>query len=334
MQETINDKLAEKRYNWLITGVAGFIGSNIAEMLINSGQTVIGLDNFSTGNEVNLENLLSNENFSFIKGDILDLEICQQAVSGTDFVLHQAALGSIPRSIADPLQTNNANINGFLNMLIASRDSNVKRFLYAGSSSTYGDHKSLPKKEHIIGKPLSPYSITKFVNELYAETFNRHYGLDTVGLRYFNVFGRRQREEGSYAAVIPTWIKAILKKEKVKIYGDGTTSRDFCYIDNVIQANILAALTENKSALNQVFNIAVSDETSLNQLHEMISDSVRLHDPSFKIYPPLYEDFRAGDVKHSRADITKAKKLLSYNPTHRIREGIEETVSWYIKYLK
>tara|TARA_B100000674_G_scaffold398752_1_gene343879 strand:+ start:511 stop:1464 length:954 start_codon:yes stop_codon:yes gene_type:complete len=317
-----------------VTGVAGFIGSNIAEILIESGQQVNGIDNLSTGNKDNIETFLNKENFNFIEGDITELDLCYEAINKCDFVLHQAALGSIPRSIDDPLRTNAANIDGFLNMLVAAKDSNVRRFIYAGSSSTYGDHQSLPKKEDIIGKPLSPYSITKYVNELYAETFNRHYGIDTIGLRYFNVFGRRQRKDGAYAAVIPTWIMALLRKEQVKIFGDGDTSRDFCYIDNVIQANLLAAFTDNEKAFNQVFNVAVSDETSLNELFELISMSIKRLDASIEISPPIHQDFRAGDMRHSRADITKAKELLNYNPSHKIAEGIDETVSWYIDKIK
>ena len=334
MLTKLTNRLLDRKYKWCVTGVAGFIGSNIAEILIESGQQVNGIDNLSTGNKDNIETFLNKENFNFIEGDITELDLCYEAINKCDFVLHQAALGSIPRSIDDPLRTNAANIDGFLNMLVAAKDSNVRRFIYAGSSSTYGDHQSLPKKEDIIGKPLSPYSITKYVNELYAETFNRHYGIDTIGLRYFNVFGRRQRKDGAYAAVIPTWIMALLRKEQVKIFGDGDTSRDFCYIDNVIQANLLAAFTDNEKAFNQVFNVAVSDETSLNELFELISMSIKRLDASIEISPPIHQDFRAGDMRHSRADITKAKELLNYNPSHKIAEGIDETVSWYIDKIK
>ena len=334
MLTKLTNRLLDRKYKWCVTGVAGFIGSNIAEILIESGQQVNGIDNLSTGNKDNIETFLNKENFNFIEGDITELDLCYEAINKCDFVLHQAALGSIPRSIDDPLRTNAANIDGFLNMLVAAKDSNVRRFIYAGSSSTYGDHQSLPKKEDIIGKPLSPYSITKYVNELYAETFNRHYGIDTIGLRYFNVFGRRQRKDGAYAAVIPTWIMALLRKEQVKIFGDGDTSRDFCYIDNVIQANLLAAFTDNEKAFNQVFNVAVSDETSLTELFELISMSIKRLDASIEISPPIHQDFRAGDMRHSRADITKAKELLNYNPSHKIAEGIDETVSWYIDRIK
>ena len=334
MLTKLTNRLLDRKYKWCVTGVAGFIGSNIAEILIESGQQVNGIDNLSTGNKDNIETFLNKENFNFIEGDITELDLCYEAINKCDFVLHQAALGSIPRSIDDPLRTNAANIDGFLNMLVAAKDSNVRRFIYAGSSSTYGDHQSLPKREDIIGKPLSPYSITKYVNELYAETFNRHYGIDTIGLRYFNVFGRRQRKDGAYAAVIPTWIMALLRKEQVKIFGDGDTSRDFCYIDNVIQANLLAAFTDNEKAFNQVFNVAVSDETSLNELFELISMSIKRLDASIEISPPIHQDFRAGDMRHSRADITKAKELLNYNPSHKIAEGIDETVSWYIDKIK
>lgn len=331
MINSLKSKLDNLEYTWLITGAAGFIGSNLAEMLLTQDQRVIGLDNYSTGSRENTAYLKKFNKFEFIEGDITNLTICREATEGVDFVLHQAALGSIPRSINDPLNTNNSNINGFLNMLVASKEAKVKRFVYAGSSSTYGDHPNLPKVEDTIGRPLSPYSITKYVNELYADTFKKHYDLDSIGLRYFNVFGRRQRKEGAYAAVIPTWIMAILNNQEVKIYGDGTTSRDFCYIDNVIQANILAALTNKKESLNQIYNIALNDQTSLNDLFKIISESVKRVNKDVIIPEPIYKDFRAGDVKHSRADISKAQDLLNYRPTHFIREGILETVKWYMQ---
>ncbi len=334
MINKLKSELDNSEYAWLITGVAGFIGSNLAETLLIKNQRVIGLDNFSTGNKENTTYLKKFKKFELIEGDITDVVICREAASGSDFVLHQAALGSIPRSIDDPLNSNNSNINGFLNMLVASKEAKVKRFVYAGSSSTYGDHPDLPKVEDKIGRPLSPYSITKYVNELYADTFKKHYNFDSVGLRYFNVFGRRQRREGAYAAVIPTWIMSILNNQEVKIFGDGSTSRDFCYIDNVIQANLLAAFTDKQASLNQIYNIAVNDQTSLNDLYKIISKAVQKINPDIIIPEPTYKDFRAGDVKHSRADISKAQKLLNYLPTHRIKDGIFETVKWYMKETK
>ena len=330
-------ELKHNKRTWLVTGAAGFIGSNLVEALLKLDQKVIGLDNFSTGFKDNLDNIVSNLNdkdFKFIEGDITSFKVCREAVKDVNFVLHQAALGSIPRSINDPINTHNSNISGFLNMLTASKDASVDKFIFAGSSSTYGDHPNLPKVEDVIGNPLSPYAITKYVNELYAETFSRHYDFNSIGLRYFNVFGRRQRQNGSYAAVIPKWIISILKGERVQIYGDGKTSRDFCYIDNVIQANILSALSTDKNSQNQIYNIALNDETSLLDLYKMIVDVVHTKDPSVKILEPSYGNFRAGDVKHSRADISKAKKLLSYSPSHKIKEGIEETVSWYMENSK
>ncbi len=328
--------LKDNKHSWLVTGAAGFIGSNLVEALLDLNQKVIGLDNFSTGFQENIDNVLlnrSSDNFKFIKGDITSIEVCKKAVKGVDFVLHQAALGSIPRSINDPLASNQSNVTGFLNMLTASKDEGVKRFVYAGSSSTYGDHKELPKIEDRIGTPLSPYSITKYVNELYAETYSRHYNFKTIGLRYFNVFGRRQRKEGAYAAVIPTWITAILRNEEVLIYGDGKTSRDFCYIDNVIQANLLAALTTEQSTLNQIYNVALNDQTSLLDLYRLIADAIIEINPLIEIPDPVFKDFRSGDVRHSRADITKAIELLQYCPKHKVKEGIKETVSWYMKNL-
>ena len=333
----IRDKLLDLKANkhiWVITGAAGFIGSNLVEALLELNQKVIGLDNFSTGSQENVENITlhhAEKDFTFIEGDITSYNTCKEVVKGANFVLHQAALGSIPRSINDPLSSNQSNVTGFLNMLTAAKEEGVKRFVFAGSSSTYGDHKQLPKIENVIGKPLSPYAITKYVNELYAETFSRHYNFNTIGLRYFNVFGRRQRTEGAYAAVIPTWIKAILDKQEIIIYGDGQTSRDFCYIDNVIQANILAALTTEEKSLNQIYNIALNDQTTLLDLYKVIASAITEIDSTIKIPDPVYKDFRAGDVMHSRADITKAIELLKYKPTHRVNEGIKETVTWYMK---
>jgi len=330
------DLLASPR-TWLITGVAGFIGSNLLEALLNLNQRVIGLDNFATGKRENLDEvhgLVGAEkgcNFSFIEGDIRNIANCRSACEGVDYVLHQAALGSVPRSLEDPLTTNETNITGFLNMLIAARDVGVTRFVYAASSSTYGDHPALPKVEEQIGKPLSPYAVTKYVNELYADVFARCYGFETIGLRYFNIFGRRQDPDGAYAAVIPKWCSALLSGESVYINGDGETSRDFCYIDNTIQANLLAACVGDKAALNQVYNVAVGGRTSLNELFELIRRSVAEVNPEARDSKPVYRDFRAGDVRHSLADIGKAQRLLGYAPSHEIDAGMQEAAAWYIK---
>jgi len=322
---------------WLITGVAGFIGSNLLETLLNLNQRVVGLDNFATGKRENLsevQGLVGAEkwrNFRLIEGDIRNLPDCRAACSGVDYVLHQAALGSVPRSLEDPLTTNEANITGFLNMLTAARDAGVRRFVYAASSSTYGDHPALPKVEENIGKPLSPYAVTKYVNELYAEVFARCYGFETIGLRYFNIFGRRQDPDGAYAAVIPKWFAALLRGEAVCINGDGETSRDFCYIDNAVQANLLAASATEKAALNQVYNVAVGERTTLNELFELIRRNVTRVNPEAGVSTPVYRDFRAGDVRHSLADIGKAHRLLGYVPTHAIGEGMQEAAEWYIR---
>jgi UDP-N-acetylglucosamine 4-epimerase len=296
-------------------------------------QKVVGLDNFSLGIKDELLEITKSYNnnlFTLIEGDINDKDICILALKKVDFVLHHAALGSVPRSISDPFSSNEANISGFLNMLISARDSKIKNFIYASSSSAYGDHESLPKVEDVIGKPKNPYSITKYVNELYANTFEEHYNFKTIGLRYFNVYGPRQRENGDYAAVIPKWIKNILNKQDVEIYGDGKTSRDFCYIDNAVQANIIAALSENEIAKGQVYNISVGDQTSLNNLFSMIHNNIENAIGKNIKARPIYKDFRAGDIRHSRADISKAKKLLNYLPSHNIEKGIKETVNWYI----
>lgn len=319
---------------WLITGVAGFIGSNLLETLLTLDQTVVGLDNFATGHQRNLDEVRSVvtreqwARFAFLKGDIRELEDCRRACNGVDYVLHQAALGSVPRSLADPITSNATNIDGFLDMLVAARDAKVKSFTYAASSSTYGDHPGLPKIENIIGKPLSPYAVTKYVNELYADVFARSYGFNTIGLRYFNVFGKRQDPNGPYAAVIPKWAATLLKGETVLINGDGETSRDFCYVANAVQANILAATTENPEALNQVYNVAVGDRTTLNTLFSLLRDSLQEHGvaPQAK---PTYRDFRPGDVRHSQATIEKAQSLLGYAYTHRLNEGIKEAMPWY-----
>lgn len=334
--QELRTRLAARPYVWLITGVAGFIGSNLLEALLELDQKVVGLDNFATGRQINLNqvrDLVGNErwgNFRFVEGDIRTPADCAEAVKGVDFVLHEAALGSVPRSIADPIATNQANINGFLNMLVASRDAGVKRFVYAASSSTYGDHPALPKIEDRIGKPLSPYAVTKYVNELYAEVFARTYDFRSIGLRYFNVFGPHQNPDGAYAAVIPKWISAVLKGDPLFINGDGETSRDFCFIANVIQANLLAATAESPDASNQVYNIAVGDQTTLNELHALIVRELRSRLPNLQVSVPEYRDFRAADVRHSLASIEKAASLLGYQPTHNISKGMAEAMDWYV----
>ena len=332
--------LREKQYTWLITGVAGFIGSNLLETLLKLNQRVVGLDNLSTGHSSNIDQVLQSlgmedsvELFSFIEGDITDIEICRSACEGVDFVLHQAALGSVPRSIEDPIRTNAANIDGFLNMLVAAKEAGVKRFVYAASSSTYGDHPDLPKVEGKIGNPLSPYAVTKVVNELYADVFNRVYGFKCIGLRYFNIFGRRQDPNGAYAAVIPKWVGSLLKGEEIFINGDGETSRDFCYIDNAVQMNILAAMTDDEAATGQVYNVALNDRTSLTRLFNMIQERLIKQVEGLTSVSPTYRDFRAGDVKHSQADISKAVNLLGYAPSHKIEGGLDEALEWYLENL-
>lgn len=346
--QQLQTRLPTEPRTWLVTGVAGFIGSNLLETLLKLGQRVVGLDNFATGHQRNLDEVKTLvspaqwANFSFIHGDIRELADCQKACEGVDYVLHQAALGSVPRSLADPITTNATNISGFLNMLTAARDAKVKSFTYAASSSTYGDHPGLPKVEDTIGKPLSPYAVTKYVNELYAEVFARCYGFNAVGLRYFNVFGPRQDPNGAYAAVIPKWIASMIQGEPVYINGDGETSRDFCFIQNVVQANLLAATAtastpaagpdaQSISPVNQVYNIAVGDRTTLNDLY------AQLHSNLLQLYPhldgiqPVYRDFRSGDVRHSLADISKAQRLLGYAPTQRIGEGLALAMPWYVQ---
>ncbi|EII3728133.1 NAD-dependent epimerase/dehydratase family protein [Vibrio cholerae] len=336
--EQIQQDLVESPKTWLVTGVAGFIGSNLLEKLLKLEQTVVGLDNFATGHQHNLEevqSLVSKEQwkrFRFIEGDIRDYASCEQAVKGVDYVLHQAALGSVPRSIADPLTTNAVNITGFLNMLQAAKEAHVKSFTYAASSSTYGDHPVLPKVEENIGNPLSPYAVTKYVNELYAGVYARTYGFKTIGLRYFNVFGRRQDPNGAYAAVIPKWTAAMIKGDDVYINGDGETSRDFCYIDNVVQMNILAA-TAAEEARDEVYNVAVGDRTTLNDLYYAIKSGLNENGIVVKD-DPIYRDFRAGDVRHSQADVSKAISKVGYQYTHRIIEGITEAMLWYRDSLK
>lgn len=333
--EQVQQQLREHPKTWLITGVAGFIGSNLLETLLSMDQTVVGLDNFATGHQRNLDEVQSLVSpgqwarFRFIEGDIRHPETCQQACAGVDYVLHQAALGSVPRSINDPITTNSTNIDGFLNMLVAARDAKVSSFTYAASSSTYGDHPGLPKVEDRIGKPLSPYAVTKYVNELYADVFARCYGFQTIGLRYFNVFGRRQDPDGAYAAVIPKWTAALLKGETVFINGDGETSRDFCYVANAVQANILAATTQNPEAKNQVYNVAVGDRTTLNTLFRLLREHLMAHGVSPDVQP-TYRDFRAGDVRHSQAATDKARNLLGYEPLFRITDGIAQAVPWYL----
>ena len=354
---------------WLITGVAGFIGSNLLETLLKLDQRVVGLDNFSTGHLRNLDEVQTLvtptqwANFHFIQGDICNLDDCRRAMvhchsrqggnpvsQEVDYVLHQAALGSVPRSLEDPINTNETNISGFLNMLVAARDSKVKSFTYAASSSTYGDHPALPKVEDNIGKPLSPYAVTKYVNELYADVFARCYGFNTIGLRYFNVFGPRQDPNGAYAAVIPKWISSMIKGEPIHINGDGETSRDFCFIANVVQANLLAATiaescgagfnppypsdSAQPSPVNQIYNIAIGDRTTLNDLYAQIKSNLLPRYPHLQDAQPIYRDFRAGDVRHSLADISKAQRLLGYAPTQRIGQGLELAMPWYVGQAK
>jgi UDP-N-acetylglucosamine/UDP-N-acetylgalactosamine 4-epimerase len=318
----------------LITGGAGFIGSNLCEYFLNKGYVVRVLDNFSTGHRQNLDPFLGNKSFSLIEGDIRALEDCKKAVTRVDVVLHQAALGSVPRSIKDPITSNDVNVSGFLNMLVASHDAKIKRFVYAASSSTYGDSESLPKVEEKIGKPLSPYAITKYVNELYADIFSKTYGLECIGLRYFNVFGRRQDPKGAYAAVIPKFVMQLMNYESPVINGTGDYSRDFTYIDNVIQMNELALTTQNPEAINTVYNTAVGDRTTLNQLVGYLKEHLIEFDPKIEQVEIKHGPSRQGDIPHSLASIDKAKKLLGYNPSHKINEGLKEAISWYWKNLK
>jgi len=313
----------------LITGGAGFIGSNLTEYFLNKEYQVTVLDNFSTGYRHNIEQHFNNPNFNLVEGDIRNLDDCHKAVEGADYVLHQAALGSVPRSINDPITSNEVNVSGFLNMLVAARDAKVKRFVYAASSSTYGDSETLPKVEDKIGKPLSPYAVTKYVNELYADVFSRTYGLECIGLRYFNVFGRRQDPNGAYAAVIPKFVMQLMKHESPVINGSGDYSRDFTYIDNVIQMNELAMLTNNLEALNQVYNTAVGDRTTLNQLVRLLKNYLSIYDPDIVSVEEIYGNERVGDIPHSLASIEKAKRLLGYKPTHNIELGLKEAVAWY-----
>lgn len=332
----LQTRLIAEPKTWLVTGAAGFIGSNLLESLLALNQCVVGLDNFSTGYRQNfdeVQSLLSPEqwaNFRFIEGDIRNLADCEKACKGVDYVLHQAALGSVPRSIADPISTNANNIEGFLNMLVAARDAKVKRFVYAASSSTYGDHPDLPKVEANIGKPLSPYAVTKLVNELYADVFARTYNFKPIGLRYFNVFGKRQDPNGAYAAVIPKWTAALLQGEEVFVNGDGETTRDFCYIENAVQANLLAATTQNPDAVNQIYNVSLGNEMTLNELFKLIVASLSYH-RKLSHAKLGYRDFRAGDIRHSRANISKAQTLLGYAPTIKVGAGLTSAMPWYLR---
>ncbi|WP_223593673.1 SDR family oxidoreductase [Pseudomonas sp. A-R-19] len=331
-------ELQQHPKTWLVTGAAGFIGSNLLETLLKHDQVVIGLDNFATGHQRNLDEVKSLVSttqwarFRLINGDIRDSNICEIACKGVNYVLHQAALGSVPRSINDPITSNDTNITGFLNILVAARDAKVDSFTYAASSSTYGDHPALPKVEDTIGKPLSPYAVTKYVNELYAEVFGKTYGFRTIGLRYFNIFGQRQDPEGAYAAVIPKWTAAMIAGDNVSINGDGETSRDFCFIENAVQANLLAAVSK-KEARDQLYNVALNHRTSLNQLFSMIKNCLATHGISY-IKSPIYSDFRSGDVRHSQADIQKAVSKLGYAPKYTINQGIEKAMPWYINLAK
>jgi len=328
--------LLKNKKTWLVTGAAGFIGSNLVEALLKLNQSVIGLDNFSTGylhNLAHIETSVTEEqwsNFNFIEGDIVDYETCKNITQGIDIILHQAALGSVPRSIDNPILSNHNNVTGFLNMLTAAKENGIKRFVFASSSSVYGDSKELPKVEARTGNLLSPYAVTKYVNELYMDVFQKCYGMEAIGLRYFNVFGKRQNPSGAYAAVMPKWIEQILNQEDLFINGDGETSRDFTYIDNVVQANILAATTTNTEAFGQVFNTAVGGRQTLNNLYEAIRDGIQTNLPNLEIKAPIYRDFRAGDIRHSNANVDKMKELLGYEPTHTLERGLKESIAWYI----
>ena len=337
--DEVQKELQAAPKRWLVTGCAGFIGSNLLEHLLRLDQSVAGVDNFSTGKRGNLEQvrtLVTPEQwgrFTFTQGDVRDLEGCRNLCHGVDYVLHEAALGSVPRSLEDPITSNDNNINGTLNMLVAVRDEGVKRFVYAASSSTYGDHPGLPKVEEVIGRPLSPYAVTKYVNELYADVFARSYGIQTMGLRYFNVFGPRQDPDGAYAAVIPRWIATLIKGEQLYINGTGETSRDFCFVENVVQMNILAATADSPEAVNQIYNTAVNARTSLNELYSMLRGRLLPHYPHLDGAQPIHRDFRQGDVLHSQADISKGKRLLGYEPTHTITQGLDAALQWYIRNL-
>jgi UDP-N-acetylglucosamine/UDP-N-acetylgalactosamine 4-epimerase len=336
--ESVRQKLDHEPKRWLVTGVAGFIGSNLLEALLKLNQHVVGLDNLLTGHRHNLdevESLVSSEQwerFTFVEGDMRDMETCRSVCKSTDYVLHQAALGSVPRSIEDPIATNDHNTNGFLNMIVAAKEASVKRFVYASSSSVYGDHPDLPKVEDKVGNPLSPYAVTKKVNELYADVFARAYGLPVIGLRYFNVFGPRQDPNGPYAAVIPKWFAALKTGKEVAIYGDGETSRDFCFVENVVQANLLAACTQNKEALNRVYNIAFGDRTTLNELFELIKSNVGESQPDPAQMKPIHLDYRPGDIRHSLANVGKARIFLGYEPKYSVMDGLQKAAEWYVNH--
>jgi UDP-N-acetylglucosamine/UDP-N-acetylgalactosamine 4-epimerase len=336
--ELLIERLPRQPKTWLVTGVAGFIGSNLLEALLRLDQPVVGLDNFATGYRHNLDEVKRVvrpeqwARFHFIEGDIRNGDHCRRACEGVDHVLHQAALGSVPRSLKDPVTTNDVNIAGFLNMLVAARDAQVKSFTYAASSSTYGDHSALPKVEDAIGNPLSPYAVTKYVNELYAGVFARNYGFETIGLRYFNVFGKRQDPNGAYAAVVPTWTAAMIRNDDVYINGDGETSRDFCFVDNAVQANLLAATNVDAEARNQVYNVAVGGRTTLTELFEALREALAENGIRYG-KPAMHRDFRAGDVRHSQADIAKAQRLLGYAPQFDVRRGVAAAMPWYVRFL-
>jgi UDP-N-acetylglucosamine 4-epimerase len=338
--ENLKEKLKNNKYTWLVTGCAGFIGSNLTEYLLSHGQGVVGLDNFSTGKRENLDDIKkvvgekSWSQFRFIEGDVSDLNACLAATKEIDYVLHQAALGSVPRSIKDPITSHNSNVNGQLNMLWAAKENGVKNFVYASSSSVYGDHPALPKVEDQIGLQLSPYAVTKHVNELYGKVFKKSYDLNSIGIRYFNVFGKRQDPESIYAAVIPKWVKAMLNNDEVSIFGDGETSRDFCYIENVIQMNLLAAMTDNSEAYGEVFNCACHDRTDLNTLFGYVKEGLSKYQSSVSDIEINYKDFRPGDIRHSHANIDKANSLLGYKPTHMIGDGLRASLEWYFNNLK
>jgi UDP-N-acetylglucosamine 4-epimerase len=339
MPTAIADALGRRSWRWLITGSAGFIGSNLLEALLRAGQSVVSLDSFATGHRRNLDQVrasVGEEGWSrhrFIEGDIADVDTCRRACEGVELVLHQAALGSVPRSIKDPLNTHRANATGFINMLVAAKDAGVQRFVYAASSSTYGDSPALPKVEDVIGRPLSPYAVTKYLNELYADVFGRCYGLPAIGLRYFNVFGPRQDPEGAYAAVIPRWVAAMLAGQACVINGDGQTSRDFCYVANAVQANLRAALADDPRTWGQVYNVAAGQRTTLLQLHELLAAALHEYSPGLSIAAPTFADFREGDVRHSLAEIGKARAMLGYEPSHDVRRGLREAVGWYASHL-
>jgi UDP-N-acetylglucosamine 4-epimerase len=337
--EQLRQELSASPKTWLVTGVAGFIGSNLLEGLLLLDQKVVGLDNFSTGTKRNVEQVKGAvsarqwANFTFCEGDLRDAGACKRVCAGVDYVLHQAALGSVPRSLEDPVATNESNVSGFLKLLVSARDAKVRRFVYASSSSVYGDHPALPKVETDLGQPLSPYAVSKYVDELYAGVFGSCYGIETIGLRYFNVFGPRQDPEGAYAAVIPKWIAAMVQGKPVIINGDGETSRDFCYVRNVVQANFLAATASRAEAVGQAYNIALNSRMTLNQLFHLIKQKLLARDPKLAINDPVYRDFRAGDVRHSQADISKARRLLGYAPSHTVDQGLEEALGWYLENL-